>query len=348
MHRLRVPITALTALAATFAFAACGGDSGGDEDPEQVLRATFDNDAEVSSGVFEVSLDVEAEGGSDPGTLSVSIGGPFQSGEGGVPLFDVTAEADVDSTEQQFEGDAGFISTGDTAYVSFQGSDYELPAEVFAQFERGFLDSQDEQESDNVLPSLGVNPSSWLTDLSNEGTEDVEGTETIQISGQADVPDLVADLRTIADNIPEAAQQLSPADLSQLEQLTGIIKSADFNIYSGADDEILRKLEADIELDPPDASGGAESVDINFAITLSELNEPQTISAPPGAQPLSTLLEQFGVDPSQLGGLGAIGGGSSSGSSPSGGSAAGTAYLDCIAQAQDASALAQCQGLAEQ
>lgn len=349
MNRLQLPIALLTALALAFALAACGGDGGGDEDPEQVLRATFENDAEVDSGVFDLSLEVEAEGGDDPGTLSASIGGPFQGAAGGgAPQLEITAEADLDSSQQQFDGEAGFVSTGEAGYVGFQGSEYELPPDVYSRFERGFHQSQGTRQG--ALPALGINPANWLTDLSNEGSEDVEGTETIHVSGQADVPDLVADLKTLAQNVPQAAQQVSPADLSQLDQLSGIIKSADFDVYTGADDDILRKLEASIELDLPDASGGAESVTIAFALTLSELNEPQTISAPAGAQPLSTLLEQYGLDPSQLGQLGAIGSGGAGSASPGGGagSTSGSAYLDCIAEATDAAAIEACEPLAGQ
>jgi hypothetical protein len=305
LRRLRLPLAVLAALAAAAVPAACG-DSGGDEDPQQVLDATFQNDETIGSGVFELSLDVDAEGGDDAGTLEASLGGPFQSGDDGAPQFDITASANVDSTQQQFDAEVGLISTGDSAFLNFQDTEYEVPAAAYDRFKQGFADAQAEDEGDDgqsVLPSLGIDPSAWLNELSNEGTEDVEGTETIHISGQADVPDLVADLKTIAEKVPEAAQQVSPTDLSQIDQLTGIIKSADFDIYSGADDELLRKLEATLELDPPDAAGGAESVSINFAVTLSELNEAQTISAPADAQPLSTLLEQFGVDSSQLGGL---------------------------------------------
>jgi hypothetical protein len=123
------------------------------------------------------------------------------------------------------------------------------------------------------------------------------------------------------------------------------VESADFDIYSGADDDILRKLEASVSINPPDAEGAPDSVDFTFAITLSDLNEPQTISAPSGAQPLGDLLQQFGVDPSQLGALEAAGGSSGSGSGGGGTSQASQAYLDCLADAQGQEALDECAAL---
>jgi hypothetical protein len=308
--------------------------------------------------VFDVSVDVTADGGSNPGTLDASLGGPFQSADGGVPSFDIEAEANVESDAQDFSGSVGLVSTGQAAFVNFQDTDYQVPQEVFDQFSSSFTQLQEQSEAQgggdaNFLTNLGINPANWLTDLSNEGDEEVEGTETIHISGEADVPKLIEDLKKIAEKAPQAAGQITPAQLGELDQLTGIVQSADFDIYGGADDDVLRKLEANLELDPPDAEGAPDSVDVTFSITLSDLNEQQSISAPSGARPLGDLLQQFGVDPSQLGQLegvlGGASGGGSAGPAPQAGGAPGgpsdqqsQAYLDCLADAQGAAAVQQC------
>ena len=349
LTRFRALLVLALALAAAFTIAACGGDDGGDEDPQEVLEATFDNEDPIDSGVFDVSFELAAEGGDDEGTFKASLGGPFEGDqEGAVPKFDVTADAELDSSSQDFSGSAGIISTGDKAFVNFQDTDYEVPADLFQQFQSSFeqaAQGEQQNEGGNFLSSIGINPSEWLTDLSNEGNEDVEGTETIHISGQADVPKLVEDIRTIAERVPQAAEQVTPAQLSQLDQLTDIIQSADFDVYTGADDDILRKLEADIEVDPPDTDGAPDSVSVGFSVTLSEVNEPQEISGPTDAQPLGDLLQQFGIDPSQLGQLGAAAGGGG-GSGASGTTDPATqAYLDCLAEAQGQDALDQCAAL---
>ena len=301
----------------------------------------------MNSGTFDLSFDVSVEGGDDEGSVDASISGPFQGGDGSVPQFDLTASADVQSSAQDFSGEAGLISTGDSAFVNFQGTDYEVPADLFNQFKSSYEEAQKQsnQNADgNFLANLGIDPTNWLTDLSNEGNEDVEGTETIHISGEADVPKLVEDLKTIADRVPQAADQVSPAQLSQLDQLTDLVESADFDIYTGSDDDILRKLEANLTINPPEAEGGPDSVDVGFSLTLGDLNEPQSISGPSNAQPLGDLLQQFGVDPSQLGALGASTGSGGSG----GGGTASQAYLDCLANAQGADALDQCEALLSQ
>ena len=346
MPSLRTAIAVLLALFAATILVACGGDDGGEEDPQEVLDATFDSDQAVDSGVLDISFDVTAEGGDDPGSLEASVSGPFQGGGDGVPQFDMEAEASLDSESQDFSGSAGLLSTGDSAFVNFQGTDYEVPAEAFSQFRTAFEQAQSQGrkgENQDLLGALGIDPSGWLTDLSNEGGEDVEGTETIHVSGQADVPKLIEDLRTITESVPQAAQQVSPAQLDQLDQLTDIVTSADFDVYTGADDDILRKLEASMELEPPESGGSPDSVTVDFTVTLAELNQAQTITGPTDSQPLETLLQQFGVDPSRLGQLGAAAGGASE---P--GSAATQAYLDCLGTAQGADALQRCEALLEQ
>ena len=164
---------------------------------------------------------------------------------------------------------------GAGAFVSFQDTDYEVPQELFDQFSTTYQQLQQQSQSQgdqgNLLQSLGIDPTNWLTDLSNEGTEDVEGTETVHISGQADVPKLVEDIKKIAQNAPKLGQRVTPQQLGQLDQLTAIIKSAEFDIFSGASDNLLRKIDANLELTPPAGTAGApDSVTLEVSLTKRE------------------------------------------------------------------------------
>jgi hypothetical protein len=49
-----------------------------------------------------------------------------------------------------------------------------------------------------------------------------------------------------------------------------------------------------------------ETVDVEFSLTLSDVNQPQTIEAPSGAQPFSQLEQDLGLPPGLL--EGALGG----------------------------------------
>jgi hypothetical protein len=351
LHRIRALIVLAVALGAALAIAACGDGGGNDEDPQRVLEETFSNDETIRSGIFQIDLQLDVEGGDQSGSVEAKLGGPFQSEEGKVPQFDVDADVNAagegDAADVAFTG--GLVSTGEAAYVNYEETDFEVPQELFDQFATSYVQLQGEsqgEENQDLLGRLGIDPSNWLTDVSNEGTEDVEGTETIHISGQADVPKLVEDLQAIAENAGSAAQQITP---QQLDELTSVFQSADFDIYTGEDDKLLRKLEASIDLDPQaEGSESPSSVTLDLTVTLTDVNQSQTISAPSDAEPLGDLLEQLGVDPGQLrgalrGGLGNRGAPPSTGgptTPPPGG--ASQAYLECLADAVGQEAVQQC------
>ncbi len=225
-----------------------------------------------------------------------------------------------------------------------------MPQELFDQFSTTYQQLQQQSQSKgdqgNLLQSLGIDPTNWLTDLSNEGTEDVEGTETVHISGQADVPKLVEDIKKIAQNAPNLGRRVTPQQLGQLDQLTAIIKSAEFDIFSGASDNLLRKIDANLELTPPAGTAGApDSVTLEVSLTISDVNEPQTISAPSGAQPLGESPPAVRDRPQparwrpprwpRRRRRPAKSGGSQA--APSGG--ASQAYLECLQQAQGEAAV---------
>jgi hypothetical protein len=340
------------ALLVAVSLAACGGggDGGGgsSEDAQAVLDRTFNNGEAVKSGTFDLSLNVKSEG-DQGGELDATIGGPFQSRDGDIPAFDVTGSVKVNAAVQDLDVSGGLLSTGQAAFITYQDKDYQVPQEAFDAFAQRFIQLQQQSkgqsdQSGNFLKSLGVDPSAWLTGLKNEGTEDVEGTNTIHISGDADIPKLIEDLQKVAQNAGPAAQQIDPAQLSQLE---GIVKEAHFDVYSGSDDNLLHKLDASINLEAPAGTPGASgAVSIDFSLTLSDINQPQTVEAPTGAEPLDSLLQQFGLDPSVI--QGALGGSSlpQAGGSPSApGAGATDAYLQCLQTAQGAAETQACAAL---
>ena len=165
----------------------------------------------------------------------------------------------------------------------------------------------------------------------------MEGTETIHIHGDADVEQMFSDLARIAQRVPgDAAPTL---DQAQLDQVRDAIQEASLDVYSGKDDRVLRRLSASLTIDPPESAGGSEvdSVNLDLSVTLSDVNDPQEISAPQDAQPISGLLSDLGI--SDLGPLGGPGG-SMAGVGGGGGPAPG--YLDCIQNATTSDEIREC------
>jgi hypothetical protein len=344
--RARVAIFALI-LGLPATVAGCGGDGGGgSEDPSQVLDQTFNNPTSITSGQLSISLDGSVQG-AQSGNLTATIEGPFESDEGNpraFPQLDLSAQISASGAGQGFDLDGGLITTADNAFVEYQGQAYEVGSSFFQRFRSDYerlarqaQARQGSQSDSSIFQRLGIDPQSWLTNLSNEGDEDVEGSETIHIHGDADVDQLVSDLGKIVQRAPGGAGQ--PLDPAQLDRAKSAIRDASLDVYSGKDDHILRRLSLSLMIVPGASAGGSAvgSVSVDLSVTLSDVNEAQTITAPSGAKPISGLLSQLG-----LSGLGSLGspGGTSGGVGGGGGPA--QAYAKCIQQATTPSDYDKC------
>jgi hypothetical protein len=303
LSRLRILVCALAvAVSVPVAVAGCGSSSSSNsEDPNQVLKETFNNPTKITSGNLGIDLSGSAEG-TQSGSLNATIDGPFQSDASNpdaFPQFDLTAKVSASGAGQSFNVDGGLITTKDNAYVEYQGQAYEVGTALFNRFQQSYQQAQSQaqaqgqQNASSIFDSLGIDPSTWLTNVSNEGTTDVDGTNTIHIHGDADVPKILSDIQKIAQQTGGTAQSLTP---SQIDQVQSAIKTASIDVYSGESDKLLRKLALTLTIEPPaSTSSGVSSVNVNFSVTLGSVNEPQTITAPSNTKPLRDLLHQFGA-----------------------------------------------------
>ena len=343
-----MPIRNLTLLALVAALSlgliACGGDDGGgsDADPQQVLDATFSSDgkAKIESADVDIRFEANIEG-QDSGELSATVSGPVDAKGDEFPKFDLTASASGSGGGQSLDFEGGLTSTGDAGFVNYGGTDYEVDAATFSYIKTAYESGAKQQEEQQTDTTGIAAIKDALTNVTNEGTEDVEGTETVHVSGEVDVPKLIDGIRPLVQSAGRLGPGAGLPTPSELNQVSGLIRSATFDVYSGTDDDILRRFDLDLQLDDPSGSGTAE---ITFEIILADVNGDFSIEAPADAQPLSDLLGQFG-----LGGLGGLGGLSPGGTTPppSSGNVDPNAFLDCINKAKTAADLEQCSAEAQ-
>jgi uncharacterized membrane protein YgcG len=359
--RIRLLSLAAVSILGAGLVAGCGGDDGGDEDPQQVLDETFSNDQEVNSGVIDLSLSGSAEG-EEGGSLDASLSGPFQgdaSQEGEFPEFDLTASVSGEGGGQSIGFEGGLTATADQAFVSYQDTTYEVPKAFYDQIKQAAEQAQaragagQDQDAGAIFDQLGVDPSSWLSEPENEGDEDVEGTETIHIHADANVPRIVEDIGSISEQT--GGGQIDEDELAQAEEA---IDEASIDVYSGKDDRILRRLTVNLAASAPEgADSTVAGFDGEFSITLSDVNADQNIEAPSDAQPFSQLEQDLGLPPGLLesalggGGLsgGGLGGGSLGGGSLGGGGGGGAGgggntddYAKCLQQAKTVDEINAC------
>lgn len=347
MTRIRTTVAVLAiALPIPAAVAGCGGGSSSNsEDPQQVLDQTFNNPTKITSGKLDLSVSGSAEG-QQSGNFSATISGPFQTDPNdktAFPQLDLTANISGSQGGPSISFDGSLITTKDNAYVEYQNQAYELGTAAFQQFAQAYAKAAKQNQangSSSGFSQFGIDPKSWLTNVSNEGTTDIDGTNTIHIHGDADVSKIVTDLQKASQQTSGSTQQISP---DQLKQLTDAVQTASIDVYSGADDHLLRKLGVTLSITPPSSAGASVSkINLNFSITLSDVNQPQTITAPSNAKPIAQLLGQLGIPGLGLPGVGGTGGfGIPGGGSSSGGSSS-SSYQNCVAQAKSQADIQKC------
>jgi hypothetical protein len=335
--------------------AGCGGSDGDSgEDPQTVLDETFSNDQSISSGNLNLTAAIDASG-DQGGSFQASLTGPFQ-GEAdnpqAIPQLDWTATLKGEGGGQSIDFSGGLVVTSDNAYVEYNDKTYEVGADAFKQvkdqleaqagstaasptsFSEGCKQAL-EQAGATDTSGCDIDLTSWLTNLSNEGTEDVGGTSTVHIHGDLDVNKVLTDFGNLAAAFPGASS--SGFDPTQLGAFSDAVTDASMDVYSGEDDHLLRKLDLHLTIDPKAIAGGAvalpiDNIDISFGVELTDVNSTQTISAPSNAQPISQLLGDLGVNLDDLGSIPGLGASGSSGSSGSSGGSADD-YFQCLQQA---------------
>lgn len=357
MSRLRVFMLLATVVALAGMLGACGGGSdGGDDEPQQILEdATLEG---VKSGTIDLTLAIKSQG-KEGGDLDLSLSGPFQNrGAGALPLLglEISAIGDVNGENIDFVG--GLTLLADRAFIDYDGTVYEVDPTTF-----GFVRSSFEQAQGGGEDSGGptacqeafaaIDLSSVVDNLKSQGGVDVEGTPTTKVSGDLDSEGASDAIAAVTED-PACSSQLeaAPLPLDELEEskeeLSDGLQEAQVDVYVG-DDDIVRRIDAAITIEPKDESG--EKVEFDLSFSLGAVNEKQEITALPGAEPVEGLFERLGINPLELleagngGGIGGLlealgdelGEGSSGGGSGSGGETA-----ECLKEAETASELQEC------
>lgn len=349
--RFIVPLLTVAVLAG------CGGTENNAEsgerasassDVNELLRSTFTNLGKMKSATVDMKLSIEPRGqaSGNTGPVTASLKGPFATqGENKLPKFAFTAA--MQAGGQSFN--AGATWTGAKGFVSLQGATYEISELVMKQFVAGYeqsLKRGQKQSGGLVLGSLGIDFTKWLSSPKNEGEATVGDAETIKITGAANVDQVIADLDKITEkasslSVPGAAGRV-PQKLTaeQKREIRDAVKKFDVAIYTGAEDQILRRLTVTADL--KDAKSEVDAA-ILLDVTFTKVGEDQQIEAPANPRPFSELLQA--LDAAGLTDLGLAGAAQDPGSG--GGSGATSPnnvdkYATCIREAKDTEAARKC------
>jgi hypothetical protein len=227
--------------------------------PQEALKAAFSSD--VKSARFDGKVSLSAQGQSG----SLAVAGAYQgAARGELPLFEV----DVRLQGGGEKLDAGFVSTGKKGWVTQGRVGYELPG---ASWEA--LTKVVRERAGSKPVQLPLDPSQWVKDARSEGSERIDGVVTEHVSASVDAPAALRDVMKLAGQNGQA-QAVLPAGM--LDKVEKAVKRADFDVYVGREDRILRRLTAELEIAP--RKEGA--IKLAAVFNLSDVNEPQSIDAP--------------------------------------------------------------------
>jgi hypothetical protein len=306
------------------ALVACGGADEGDSTAKKAISQTFGaSSTSIERGKVDARLQLEPEGLlAIGGPIVLKVAGPFSVSGGASPQFDLAFAATL--AGEQYEG--AVISTGKKGFVKLDDRTYAID-DAFASMLRG---KAHKVKKSGLKDSLGIEPASWISNPQMKGNEQVSGVETRRIGGDVNVSKLLADIATLLDKLGGSPSSKSFLTPKLRKQITDAVKSAKVDVWTGAQDKILRQIAVAIQfafptdVKPPIA--GLEAGKINLRLRLDDVNGAAVkISGPQNARPLSELtgggLEAF------LSGLGA----SLTGAGKGG--AGGTAFLRCLSSA---------------
>jgi hypothetical protein len=330
----------LSALGLVALVTGCGG-GGSSSDAKDTVKDAFSHSIKSANVSLQFSAKIDGVAQLQQPT-QLKLNGPFQS-NGKSKLPSLNWQASFSGGGQSVSG--ALISTGDNAFVSFQGTNYEVGKQQIAQINQR-LGTQTQGKS---LKDFGIDPVNWITDAQDKGDENVNGTDTKHVQAGLDIEKMLNDLNKTIDQAGGAVGQAPARKLTpqQISQVKDIVKNPKFDVYVGKDDDTLRRLNVSIDFSIPGAQrsqfGGAEGGNITFSLDLSKVGEPQTITAPPNPKPISELQ-------GSLGGLGSGGSGGSSGGGGSGSSgktpsaAQFQKYSQCLEKANpsDTAAIQKC------
>jgi hypothetical protein len=295
-HLRRVALATATGITAA-GLAACGSStpSNTSVNATHLLSQTFGaNFAEIHSGDLALTISADLRGlkSLHGQPVSLQLSGPFTEHAGTATAFDFAATVTVDGTTLP----VGLLSTGNAIYLEVVGTYYKLPPSIGSSLTRSVASTGTTASSLSLLTKLGIDPRSWLTNPAIVGTKTVGGVVTDHLTAKLDVTRLLSDFAKLAGEIPgvsgsSLAGALSPSNLGQL---ASAVTSARVDVYSGAGDHVLREFATAISFTvPPVAQKPLEGItggSLDLDLTITNLNAPETITAPSSSEPFSDLL----------------------------------------------------------
>jgi hypothetical protein len=276
--------------------AGCGGDdsSSGDNpaadkgagansaEVKKLIRQTFGPNDKATSGNISAIVDIDVTGHPryrEP--IQVSLVGPFNDA-GGQPegMLDVSLglRGGILGGDMYLKADKAFIGLGSTAY--------EIPASIATPL-RGPL-SKGDNTLDQILGVFSINPDRWAKNPRIVGNERVAGIDTIHGTAEINTKNLFLDLATLAKRltslrITDITGLPRAVDARDRAALARSVKTATGDVYTGADDHVLRRAKLNVLLRPSAKDRKLlkfTSIKVAANLDITDVGSPQKVNVP--------------------------------------------------------------------
>lgn len=306
--RLRARLAVVPLLLVT-ALVGCGGDSKSDEQssgaqtnavnsPEvkKLIEETFGPNENATSGKLSGTIDIVVKGAPryrEP--VQVTLSGPFnQSGSS-------PAEANLSVGLQLRGGAIGgeLVLIDDRVLIGLGSSAYTIPPSIAGPIRRPLAKTSNGLGS--VLAVFGVAPQRWAKNPRIVGNERIAGEDTIHGTAEIDTSRFFLDVAKLAKvltslRITEIVGIPTVVDRQARQALVRSVTSATGDVYTGAEDKVLRQAAFDIALKPSAKDRGIlgfSSLTLKGQMNVTEVGTPQKIEAPRIAGTFDDLQTTF-------------------------------------------------------
>lgn len=280
------PLLALLALAVVLLGACGGGDEQRGQSPAEILSQTVRNSAsQIDDGALALNFQLDPEGLlAVGGPVKLTLDGPFGAARSGeLTRFDVDFVATL--AEKPYSGN--LLSTGKREFLTLDDGSYEVDDALVKRLRR----SSDR----DGLPVTGLDPGRWISAPRDKGEERVAGVDTIRLGGKLDVERLLADLDGLLTKAGGSASRSTLLAPKLRRQIAAAVDSSSVDIWTGAQDRLLRQLAVKIVFYFKDGSSPLQVLNgatINLRLRLDDVNRKAApaFAAPSGrSRPLAQL-----------------------------------------------------------
>jgi len=261
-----------------------GGESGKANSAEvkKLIRQTFGPNAKAKSGNVSAVVDLTVKGAPryrEP--VQVSLVGPF-SNEAGQPeaKLDVSLalRGGILGGDLYLKGDQAFIGLGSTAY--------EVPASIAGPLRKPL--ENDGNALDALMGVFNINPDRWAKNPRIVGNERVAGIDTIHGTAEINTKNLFLDLAGLAKRltslrITDITGLPREVDAQTRAALDRSVKTATGDVYTGADDKVLRRAKLNVLLEPSAKDRKLlkfSSIKVAANLDITDVGSPQKINVP--------------------------------------------------------------------